>query len=137
MCSQALEEILQVMVMVDIETAQCRQLLRMLPLSFGESVFAAAPRLQGQPTVGPELSLGTETMRCLDESDQKGNSDGPQLGNLSQKLMGWMLPAFPQQLPPRFSTYLQQHVELLIELLGATAHAYLRQFFQPGATMAR
>jgi hypothetical protein len=36
-----------------------------------------------------------------------------------------MLPAFPQQLPPHFSTNLQQHVELLIELLGATTHAYL------------
>ena len=53
MCSQALEEILQVMVMVAIETAQCWQLLRMPQLSSGESVFAAAPRLQGQPTVGP------------------------------------------------------------------------------------
>ena len=66
------------MVMVDIETAQCRQLLGMLQLSSGESVFAAAPRLQGQPTVGPQLSLGTETMRGLDESDQKGNSDRAQ-----------------------------------------------------------
>ena len=76
-------------------------------------------------------------MRCLDESDHKSNPDGAQPGNLSEKLLGWMLSAFCQQLPPRFSTYLQQHVELLIELLGATAHAYLRQFFQPGATMAR
>src|SRR5216684_5195460 len=46
-CSHALEEILQIMVMVDIETAQCRQLLGMLQLSSGESVFCAAPRLQG------------------------------------------------------------------------------------------
>jgi hypothetical protein len=76
-------------------------------------------------------------MRCLDQSDYKRNPNGPQPGNLSEKLLGWMLPAFPQQLPPRFSTYLQQHVELLIELLGATAYAYLRQFLQPRATMAR
>jgi hypothetical protein len=76
-------------------------------------------------------------MRCLDESDHKSNPDGAQSGNLSEKLLGGMLPALCQQLPPRFSTYLQQHVELLIELLGATTHAYLRQFFQPRATMAR
>jgi hypothetical protein len=63
--------------------------------------------------VGPELSLGTETMPCLDESDQKGNPDGTQLGNLSQKLMGWMLPAFPQQLPPCVAPDLQQIEETL------------------------
>jgi hypothetical protein len=68
-------------------------------------------------------------MRCLDESDHKSNPDGAQPGYLSEKLLGWMLPAFPQQLPPRFSTNLQQHVELLIELFGATTHAHFRQFF--------
>ena len=52
-------------------------------------------------------------MRCLDESDQKGNPDRPQLGNLSQKLMGWMLPAFPQQLPPCVAPDLQQIEERL------------------------
>src|SRR6266446_8352851 len=76
-------------------------------------------------------------MRCLDESNQKGNPDGPQPGNLSQKLMGWMLPAFPQQLTPRFAADLQQNVELLIELLGATTHARFRQLLQPGAAVAR
>ena len=95
MHSCALEHILQIMVMVSVETAQCRQPVGMLELSCGEPVFSAAPRLQGQPTVGPQLSLHTETMRCLDQSDQKGHSDRPQAGNLPEKLMGWMLPAFP------------------------------------------
>src|SRR5262249_31274725 len=135
--SCALEHILQIMVMVSVETAQCRQPVGMLELSCGEPVFSATPRLQGQPTVGPELSLGTETMRCLDQSDQKGNPDGSQLGNLSQKFMGWMLPAFPQQLPSGVAPDLQQDIELLIELLGAATHARFRQLLQPSAAMAR
>src|SRR5438876_894959 len=52
-------------------------------------------------------------MRCLEQSDQKGNPDRAQPGNLSEKLIGWMLVAFGQQLPPRFSTYPHQNVELL------------------------
>ena len=47
MRSRALEEILQIMIMVGIETAQCRWFLGVLQLTPAESVFAAAPRLQG------------------------------------------------------------------------------------------
>src|ERR1700686_5094786 len=64
-----LEEILQIMIMVDVETAQRRWFPRMLQLSPCVPVFAAAPRSQAQPAVVPELSLCAETMRCLNESD--------------------------------------------------------------------
>ena len=75
-------------------------------------------------------------MWCLEQSDQKRDSDRAQQGNLSEKLMGGMLLAFDHQLPPRLATYLRQSIELLIELLGATTHARLRQLFQPTTTMA-
>ena len=53
MRSRAFEYILQIMIMVDVETAQRRWLPGMLQMSPGGPVFAAAPRLQGQPTVCP------------------------------------------------------------------------------------
>ena len=62
-------------------------------------------------------------MRCLNESDQKGNPDRAQPGNLFEQLTGGMLPAFRQQLLPRFLPYLHQKVELLIGLLSPAAHA--------------
>jgi hypothetical protein len=80
--------------MVDVETAQRRWFPRMLQLSPCIPVFAAAPRAQAQPAVVPQLSLRTETMRCLKESDQKGDPDRAQPGNLFEELTGRMLPAF-------------------------------------------
>jgi hypothetical protein len=41
-------------------------------------------------------------MWCLNESDQKGDPDRAQPGNLFEELTGGMLPAFRQQFLPRF-----------------------------------
>src|SRR5260370_29247368 len=128
---------LQIMIVVDVETAQRRWFPRLLQLSHGVSVFAAAPRPQAQPAVVPKLALGAKTMRCLNESDQKGHPDRAQPGNLLKKLTGGMFPAFRQQLLPRFLPYPHQKVELLIGLLSPATHAGFPQFFQPGGAMAR
>src|SRR6202451_2765508 len=125
------------MIMVDVETAQRRWFPRMLQLPLFVPVFAAAPRPQAQPTVVPQLALSAETMRRLKESDQKGDPDRAQPGNLFEELAGRMLPAFRQQLLPRFFPYPHQEVELLIGLLSPAAHAGFPQFFQPGGAMAR
>jgi hypothetical protein len=45
---RALEQTLQIMIVIHIETADRRRPLRMLQLSPGVAVFPAAPRLQGQ-----------------------------------------------------------------------------------------
>src|SRR6202171_5007490 len=111
------------MIMVNVETAQRRWFPRMLQLSPGVPVFAAAPRPQAQPAVVPKLALGTETMRCLNQSDQKGDPDRAQPGNLFEELTGGMLPAFRQQLLPRFLPCFHPKVELLIGLFSPTAHA--------------
>ena len=63
------------MIMVDVEAAQRRWFPRMLQLSPGVPVFAAAPCPQAQPAVVPKLAFRTETMRCLNERDQKGDAD--------------------------------------------------------------
>jgi hypothetical protein len=64
-------------------------------------------------------------MRCLRQRDQKRHSNGAQSTDLIEKLRGGMLPAFPQQFLPGFSTDLHQFVQLLMELLGATTHTRL------------
>src|SRR4029077_5149004 len=109
----------------------------MLQLPPCVSVFAAAPRPQAQPAVVPKLSLRTETMWRLNESDQKGYPDRAQPGNLFEELTGGMLPALRQQLLPHFLPYPYQKVELLIGLFSPAAHAGFPQFFQPGVAMAR
>src|SRR6202140_5996091 len=101
----------------------------MLQLPLFVLVFAAAPRPQAQPAVVPQLALRAETMRCLKESDQKGDPYRAQPGNLFEELTGRMLPAFRQQLLPRFLPYPHQEVELLIGLLSPAAHAGFPQFF--------
>jgi hypothetical protein len=76
-------------------------------------------------------------MRCLKQSDQKGDPDRAQPGNLFEELTGGMLPAFRQQLLPRFLPYPHQKVELLIGLLSPAAHAGFPQFLQPCSAMAQ
>jgi hypothetical protein len=98
----------------------------MLQFPPGVPVFAAAPRPQAQPAVVPQLALRTETMRCLNESDQKGDPDRAQRGNLFEELTGGMLSAFRQQLLPRFLPYPHQKVELSIGLLSPTARSFLQ-----------
>src|SRR6202167_3282974 len=111
------------MIVVDVETAQRRWLPRMLQLPPCEPVFAAASRPQAQPAVVPKLSLRTETMRCLNERDQKSDPDRTQPGNLLEELTGGMFQAVRQQLLPRFLPYPHQKVQLLIGLLSSAAHA--------------
>src|SRR5580692_7655025 len=76
-------------------------------------------------------------MWCLKQGDQKRDSDRAQHRNLSEKLLGSVLLALRQQLPPCLTTYLHQRVELLIKLLGASTHACFWQLLQPTVTMAR
>src|ERR1700686_1701219 len=109
----------------------------MLQLSPGVAIFAAAPRPQAKPAVVPQLSLRTETVRGPNKSDQKGDPDRAQPGNLFEELTGGMLPAFRQQLLPRFLPYLHQKIELLIDPLSPATHTDFPQFFQPGGAMAR
>jgi hypothetical protein len=59
---------------------------RMLQLLPCIPVFAAVPRPQAQPAVVPKLALRTETIRCLDQSDPKGDPDRPSWGICSRSL---------------------------------------------------
>ena len=74
-----LEQILQIVIVIAIQPTNRRRLLRALQLSLDVKVLGAAVCLNPKPAVGPELSLGTKPVRCLDQSDQQSRI-GPMNG---------------------------------------------------------
>jgi len=71
------------MVVVFVQTANADLLFGALQLPVDVAVFSAGAGFQGQSAVGPQLSLGTKTMRRLDQGYGQGRADGPE---------GWNLP---------------------------------------------
>src|SRR5208282_5834930 len=98
----ALEDIFQIVVVVDVESANGQDLFGAFELTSDEAVFPAGVGLQRQATVGPELPLGAEAMWRLDQSNQQSCANGADRGNLLQQLGGVVFPAFAQQLSPGF-----------------------------------
>jgi hypothetical protein len=58
-------------VVVFVQTANGKQFLGPSHLTFDKTVFRTGARLQGQPAIGPELSLGAKTMWGLDQSHRQ------------------------------------------------------------------
>ena len=82
---RTLEDIFQIMVMVGVETTDGQQSVGTLELAMQETVLGTGSRRQGQTAVGPELPLGAEAMRRLDQSDQQSSPNRADAGNLSQQ----------------------------------------------------
>ena len=70
-----LEQVLQIVIVVAIQSTNRGRFLRALQFSLDETLFGTAVRFDPKSAVGPELSLGTETMRCLNQSDQQNRPD--------------------------------------------------------------
>jgi hypothetical protein len=62
-------------------------------------------------------------------------SDGPVRWNLPELGGDGMFPTLRQQFSPCFLSQMLQHIQLLVESLGPTAHAGLRDLAQPLAAM--
>ena len=86
--------------MVGVEPADGHHFFGSLELAIQEAIFGAGSSGQGQSAVSPELPLGTETMRRLDQSDQQGRSNRADAGNLLQQSSCGMFPALDQQFLP-------------------------------------
>src|ERR1700675_332130 len=71
-----LEDIFQIVIMVEVEPADGQDLLRAFKLATDDAVFPAAVSPQCQTTVGPQLSLGPEAVRCLHQCKQQNGADG-------------------------------------------------------------
>src|ERR1700690_4644712 len=124
------------MIVIPIESAYRHELLGSSELSLQNAVFAADGSLQSQTAVGPELPLGAEAMRGLNESDQQSCSDRTNRRNLAQQIRRVVLLALPQQIASDLLTKSLQCVELLIVELCPAAHAGFGDLGQPFVPMA-
>src|ERR1700674_3610616 len=68
-----LEQVLQIVIV--IQPTNRSRLFRALQLSLDVTMLGTAVGLDAKPAERPELSLGTKTMRCLDQSDQQRRPD--------------------------------------------------------------
>src|ERR1700690_263457 len=76
------------MIVIPIESAYRHELLGAFELSLQNAVFAADGSLQSQTAVGPELPLGAEAMRGLNQSDQQSCPNRANGRNLAQQRHG-------------------------------------------------
>src|SRR6266568_976652 len=67
---RTLKQVLQIVIVVAVESADEHRFLGAHQLSVLEAVIGAAARLQGQPAVGPELTFAAEAVRRLYPPDQ-------------------------------------------------------------------
>src|SRR6266849_1005724 len=79
-----LEDILQIVIMIFVQSADGQDFLGALALATNETVFPTGVRLQCQAAVGPALPLGTEAMRRLHQSNQQSGAEGADRGNRRQ-----------------------------------------------------
>src|ERR1019366_6053881 len=81
----ALENVFEIMIVIAVEPAQRYLLLGWLQLPIDIAVIGTAVRLDPQTAEGPQLSLGTEPVRRLQNRDQLGRADRPNRRNLTEQ----------------------------------------------------
>ena len=82
-----LEDIFQIVVMVEVEPADGQDFLGAFELATDETIFSAGVRPQRQSTVSPQLPLGAEAIRRLDQSAQQSGADRANAGICRSNLM--------------------------------------------------
>src|ERR1039457_5508835 len=117
---RTLEQILQLVAVVEIQSADEYRLASAYQLPILKAIISGRSRLQRQPAVSPELTLGAEAVRRLHFSDQQRRADRSQKRNGAQPLHGFMLATLQNQLLTRFAAQRLQDIELLIKEFGAT-----------------
>src|SRR5215471_7569790 len=104
--------------MVAIQAHHCGLALA-FQLAITKAVLTAVMSFNAEATVGPELALGTKTMRTLDEDDQQGGAHRTDVGNLAKQAQSRLFVSFPQKLHADLLTQNHQTVHLLIVDLSA------------------
>src|SRR5260370_37842381 len=74
-------------------------------------------------------------MRRLDQRYRQRRANGPERWNLPELGGDGVFPTLRQQVSPRLLSQMLQHVQLLVEVLGPTAHAGLPDLAQPRGAM--
>jgi hypothetical protein len=122
------------MVVVLVQAPNGRQFLRASHLTFEKTVFRTGAGLQGQSAIGPELLLGSETMRGLDQATASAARIGPRHG-ICRSLAVIACLRLSANSPPRLLPQVLQHVQFLIESFGATPHPGFADSCQPLSSM--
>src|ERR1017187_6684789 len=113
--SRTFEHIFQIMIVVAVEATQLSWLLAPLQLSLHAAVLRTIAGLQPKTAVGPQLSLGSETKRGLDQCGHESSSNRTDGRNLPQQLCRAMFAALLHQISPYRSMQSSQGIELLVE----------------------
>ena len=134
---RTLEQILQIVIVIACSVRESRPASSSVELSFHIPVIGAAVRLDAKTAVGPQLPLGAETVRGLQNTQQYGRPDRTDRRNLAEPFPGLVFLALREQLPPHFLTQRPQRIELLVVKLRPPAHSRFRDLPEPLGTMAR
>src|SRR5580700_10038536 len=105
---RTLEDGFHIVIMILIEPTQLLWFLGTLQLSSHVTVLRAVMRLNRETAVGPQLSLGAETMRGLDQRDEQRGSDRADRRNLAQEFGCALFATLGQQILPHRLAQLSQ-----------------------------
>ena len=125
------------MIVVVVEATKLNRFLAALQLSLHVAVLRTIAGLEPTTAVGPQLSLGSETKRSLDQRGHESSSNRTDRRNLSQQLCRAMFAALLHQISSYQSMQSSQGIELLVEELGPTPHPNFLNLVQPFRTVAR
>src|SRR6516162_7778240 len=81
---RSLEDIFQIVIMVEVQPTDGQGLFGAFQLATDEAIFPAGVGSECQATVGPELPLGTETVRGLHDRNDQSSAHRTNRGNLPQ-----------------------------------------------------
>ena len=125
------------MIAVSVQSANGDLFLGSFELPVDTPVIGAALCLDAKSAVGPQLPLGAETMRSLQNAEQYGGSDRTNRRNLAEPFPCRVSLALRQQLPPHLLTHRPQRIELLVVKLRSPAHSRFADLPEPLGAMAR
>src|ERR1700730_16917828 len=125
------------MIAVSVQSANGALFLRSLQLPVDTTVIGAALCLDAKSAVRPQLPLGAETMRSLQDAQQHGGADRTDRRNLAEPFPGLVFLALREQIPPHLLPHRAQRIELLVVKLRPPAHSRFRDLPEPFGTMPR
>src|SRR5271168_4708556 len=132
-----LKHILQIVITVAVQSANGGVFLGSCELPVDTTVIGAALGLDAKSAVRPQLSLGAETMRGLQDAKPHGGADRTDRRYLAKLFPSLVFLALRQQLPPHLLPHRAQRIELLVVKLRAPAHSRFRDLPEPLRAMAR
>ena len=129
-----LENLFEFATAVVVEASCDRRSLATLDLGVDDDVIGRGVKNDGQAGVGPEVSLGAETMWRADDGEEARCADRTDAGEGLQEMEGRMFACFAEHGDLGLLTERADGVELRKKELGAFACSGFRNFVEPVST---